>query len=92
MLAQQVAEGAAVRVAPGVVRHQPFRFDPVAGEEGERPFGEGDDGDGALVGQQLGEASRQWSSTTACAYFATRLRGSAARGEPLTFTTRDPLA
>src|SRR5207237_5284318 len=57
-LAEELAEGAAVCVAPGVVGHQPLCLDPLPLEGGERALGESDHGRYALVGQKLrgGEA------------------------------------
>jgi hypothetical protein len=53
---EQLAQGAVTDVAPVVVGHQPPHLDPVCREEGERPRGEGGDGRGAAVGEQLGVA------------------------------------
>ena len=52
---EQFAERAVLDVAEGVVGHQPFRDDPVLGEEGERPLEEAGDG--------RRRVSSLWSST-----------------------------
>jgi hypothetical protein len=64
---EQLAEAAAVCVAPGVVGHQPPRADPVRLEDSECSLGEGDHGSGAFVGQQLGVSEPGVVSTSACA-------------------------
>jgi hypothetical protein len=51
---EQLAEGAAVDVGEGIVRHHPPDLDPALGEEGERPLEEGDAGLRPLVGVDLG--------------------------------------
>jgi hypothetical protein len=54
VLAEEVAELAAVPVAPGVVGHQPFDGDAVVGEEPDRSGEELGAGVGSFVGEDLG--------------------------------------